>query len=431
MNYPQTLEYLYSQLPMFQRIGAAAYKADLGNTVALTEILGHPERKFKSVHVAGTNGKGSVSHLLASILQEAGYKTGLYTSPHLKDFRERIRINGKMVPKEYVKRFVSKNKQGFDQVKPSFFEYTAVMAFDYFAENKVDIAILETGMGGRLDSTNVVAPLLTMITNISMDHTAFLGNTLAAIAVEKAGIIKPDTSVIIGETQEEIEEVFIEKARTCSAPVIFADRKYHAYKPMNRKPSLSYSTWNITRDGKPYLEGLKCPLQGNYQGRNLSTVMMGVEELRKQGFNLEEGDVRQGIRKVVTNTGLLGRWQVLSRNPKIICDVGHNEAGINYILEQLKQEEFRRLHFVFGMVNDKEAANVLKLLPVSAKYYFCKANIPRGRNASELKNEAEKYGLKGEVYLSVKEAFKAARETARPDDLIFVGGSTFVVAEVL
>jgi dihydrofolate synthase/folylpolyglutamate synthase len=430
MNYSQTLEYLYSQLPMFHRIGAAAYKADLGNTNSLIEILGHPEQKFLSVHIAGTNGKGSVSHMIASVLQEAGYKTGLYTSPHLKDFRERIRINGKKIPKNYVTRFVALNKGPFDNIKPSFFEYTAVMAFRYFADEKVDIAVMETGMGGRLDSTNVIKPLLSVITNISKDHMAFLGKTLPEIATEKAGIIKPGIPIIIGETQPETAFLFRTKAYENNSPIQFADQRYNAVKIAKRGRSTQMK-WNIDLDGKPLLEGLKCPLEGNYQARNLPVVFSVVEALKKQGFSISEAILRKGIERVVRNTGLMGRWQKIGVRPTIICDVGHNEAGIRSIIEQLGEEKFNELHFVFGMVSDKDAGAILNLLPSKATYYFCKPDIPRGRDAGDLREEAKSLGLKGKIYGSVKEAFEAAKAKSGPDDLIFVGGSTFVVAEVI
>ena len=415
---------------MFQRIGAAAYKADLGNTIALIEILGHPEQKFRSVHIAGTNGKGSVAHILASILQESGYKTGLYTSPHLKDFRERIRINGNMIPKGHVTQFVDKHKKAFRGIHPSFFEYTAVMAFDYFAKEVIDIAVLETGMGGRLDSTNVVTPLVSVITNISFDHTAFLGNTLPLIAAEKAGIIKDGIPVIIGETQTDVKEVFVQKASEQNSQIHFADEKFIAKKSVDKEIKNSV-VWNILENGKIWLEGLKYPLKGNYQAKNLSTAVMVVEELNKQGFSISPEIVRQGLKNAVKNTGLQGRWQIIGMNPRIICDVGHNEAGIRYILDQLTEEKFRTLHWVFGMVSDKEAESILRLLPSSARYYFCKANIPRGRNAEEVKHKAAKFNLKGEAYNSVKEAFEAAKKNASGEDLILIAGSTFVVAEVL
>jgi dihydrofolate synthase/folylpolyglutamate synthase len=404
-SYRQTLEYLFAQLPMYQRIGAAAYKADLGNTIALCKVLDHPENKFKSVHIAGTNGKGSTSHMIASIMQSAGYKTGLYTSPHLKDFRERIKINGKKIPESYVIEFVKKNKNEFEPIQPSFFEYTAVMAFQYFAEEKVDVAVIETGMGGRLDSTNVITPLLCVITNISKDHTAFLGNTLPEIAGEKAGIIKKNVPVVIGETQEEVKDVFLEKARQMNSPIFFVDQ----------------------RAGVPFY----CPLKGLYQKKNIQTSFVAIQILNQNGFNISEDKIRHGFRNVIRQTGLQGRWQTISRKPRVICDVGHNEAGIGYILQQLGTEKFNRLHWVFGLVSDKDADGILGMLPKDATYYFCKANIPRGLDVDELQNKAEKFGLTGEKYPSVKKAYETARNEAREDDLIFIGGSTFIVAEVL
>jgi dihydrofolate synthase/folylpolyglutamate synthase len=408
MNYQQTLEYLYARLPMFHRVGAAAYRADLTNTIVLCKLLGNPENSFRSVHIAGTNGKGSTSHMIASILQSAGFKTGLYTSPHLKDFRERIRINGKKIPKAYVSKFVKAYRKSFEPVQPSFFEYTAVMAFKYFADQKVDIAVIETGMGGRLDSTNVITPLLSVITNISKDHMAFLGNRLPDIAKEKAGIIKPGIPVLIGETQDEVKEVFIARAKELKCRIVFADQ-------------ISIG------DSIPYL----CPLKGLYQEKNKLTSYQAVQVLKQSGFNISEDAIRSGYRDVIRQTGLQGRWQILSRKPKVICDVGHNEAGINYILHQLKTEKYNRLHWVFGLVNDKDADNILGMLPKEAIYYFCKANIPRGLDVDELALKALKFGLEGKKYSAVHVAFQAAKEAADDDDLVFVGGSTFVVAEVL
>ena len=411
MNYEKTLEYLFAQLPMFQRIGASAYKADLGNTIAMCAILGHPENRFRSVHIAGTNGKGSTSHMIASVLQSAGYKTGLYTSPHLKDFRERIRINGRMIPKSFVTGFVSKNKKLFEEINPSFFEYTAVMAFQYFAEEKVDIAVIETGMGGRLDSTNVITPLLSLITNISKDHTAFLGDTLPKIAMEKAGIIKPGIPVVIGETQSETEGVFIQKANETGSEIFFADQL------------IKWDSISRLSDG--------VPLKGLYQKKNIVTSYQAIQLLINIGFRISAEDIHRGYKNVIRLTGLMGRWQLLQRKPRIICDVGHNEAGIQYIIEQLKTEQFDRLHWVFGLVNDKDSHSILKLLPAAATYYFCKANIPRGLDASELQKKANKFGLQGDVYNSVGEAFQAAKNAAGNQDLVFVGGSTFIVAEVI
>jgi dihydrofolate synthase/folylpolyglutamate synthase len=432
MNYRQTLNYLFAQLPMFHRIGAAAYRADLSNTIALCTLLGHPENTFKSVHIAGTNGKGSTSHLIASVLQSAGYKTGLYTSPHLKDFRERIRVNGKKIPKCYVSKFVNRYRNQFEPVEPSFFEYTAVMAFQYFAEEKVDVAIIETGMGGRLDSTNVITPLVSVITNISKDHTLFLGETLPEIAAEKAGIIKPGVPVIIGETQPEVREVFLAKAKALKAPILYADQNFKMLRAGLRKGSFYLVTAKgdsirQLADGVP----LYCPLSGIYQEKNFISSFQVIKLLIESGFNIPEDAIRSGYKNVIRQTGLQGRWQSLPGKPRTICDVGHNEAGIRYILEQLDQEKFDRLHWVFGLVKDKDADGILNLLPANAIYYFCKANIPRGLDAEELRQKAIVFGLNGAIYPSVKEAYQAAKHAAGENDLVFVGGSTFVVAEVL
>lgn len=426
MNYRQTLDYLFAQLPMYHRIGAAAYRADLGNTTALCNLLDNPQKKFKSIHIAGTNGKGSTSHLIASFLQSAGYKTGLYTSPHLKDFRERIRINGKKIPKAFITSFVLDNRSAFEPVKASFFEYTAVMAFDYFAKERVDIAVIETGMGGRLDSTNIITPLISVITNISKDHTAILGNTLPAIALEKAGIIKPGVPVIIGETQPEVAHVFTAKANEEGSSIHFADQNYKL-----ERESPSSGQFKITGLKTPASPVFTCPLKGLYQEKNFITAYQAALLLRESGFDLSERAIKQGFKGVIRKTGLQGRWQIIDSRPRTICDVGHNEAGFRYILEQLNTEQFRELHWIFGLVNDKDADSVMALLPVSATYYFCKANIPRGLDVDELKKKAVKFGLKGDKYPTVKEAFLAARKAAHPDDLVFIGGSTFVVAEVL
>ncbi len=414
MNYRQTVDYLFAQLPMFHRIGAAAYRADLNTTIAMCTLSGHPENYFRSAHIAGTNGKGSTSHLIASILQSAGYKTGLYTSPHLKDFRERIKLNGKKIPKVYVCDFVTKNKHAFEHLDPSFFEYTAVMAFQYFAKEKVDIAIIETGMGGRLDSTNVITPLVSVITNISRDHTALLGNDLPAIAGEKAGIIKTGVPVVIGETQEEVKEVFLARAGKLNSPIIFADQHYKFEKAGGRNGSfliLAKNRDSIPRDGIPFY----CPLRGIYQEKNIITSYQTVQLLKEAGFIISDEHIRQGFKKVIRQTGLQGRWQVLSRKPITICDVGHNEAGIKYILEQLKQEKFQKLHWVFGMVNDKDVDGILRLLPSSAIYYFCKANIPRGLDAEELRKKANSLGLKGKVYTSVQDAYLGCIKSCRQE----------------
>jgi dihydrofolate synthase / folylpolyglutamate synthase len=427
MNYGQTLDYLFAQLPMFHRVGAAAYRADLSNTIALCTLLNHPENNFKSVHIAGTNGKGSTSHLIASVLQSAGYKTGLYTSPHLKDFRERIRINGKQITKAYVCEFVSKNKQSFESIQPSFFEYAAVMAFKYFSDEKVDVAVIETGMGGRLDSTNVITPLACLITNISKDHTMFLGDTLPAIASEKAGIIKSGVPVIIGETQPEVEKVFLDRAKEMESRIYFADQNFKILNKGLRKGYFFINRDGVPGDGVP----LYCPLKGTYQEKNLISGFQAIKLLTETGFNISEDNIRSGYKNVIRQTGLQGRWQTLPGKPKTIADVGHNEAGIRYILEQLGQEKFNKLHWVFGLVNDKDADSILRLLPANAIYYFCKANIPRGLDAEELRQKAMVFGLHGKVYPSVKNAYQDALQTAGEGDLVLVAGSTFVVAEVL
>lgn len=405
MNYPETLDYLFGQLPMYQRIGNAAYKANLDNTYRLSEILNHPEKQFKSVHIAGTNGKGSTSHMLAAVLQEVGYKVGLYTSPHLKDFRERIKINGEMISENEVIDFVEKYKNEFEKIQLSFFEWTVGLAFHYFAKQKVDIAIIETGLGGRLDSTNIVTPEVAVITNISMDHTQFLGDTLAKIAAEKAGIIKSTIPVIIGETQPEIKHVFIEKANQCSAPIQFAD--------------------------EGLIQEYESDLKGAYQQKNKKTVIATINILQQLGWNITENHIKQGLLNVVNNTGLMGRWQVLNKQPFTVCDTGHNEAGITLILAQLAEQTYEKLHFVLGVVNDKDIANILQLLPKNATYYFCQAKIPRALEVDILAEKATAVGLSGAAFPTVEAAYGAAQKNATADDMIFIGGSTFVVAEVV
>ena len=405
MNYPETLDYLFGQLPMYQRIGNAAYKANLDNTYRLSELLHHPEKKFKCVHIAGTNGKGSTSHMLASILQEAGYKVGLYTSPHLKDFRERIKINGEMIPESEVIDFVEEYKNEFEKIQLSFFEWTVGLAFHYFANQKVDIAIVETGLGGRLDSTNIVTPEVAVITNISMDHTQFLGDTLAKIAAEKAGIIKSTIPVVIGETQPEIKPVFIEKARQLGAPIQFADE---------------YPTQEYESD-----------LKGAYQQKNKKTVVATIQILQTLGWKIAANHIKKGLLNVVNNTGLMGRWQVLNKQPLTVCDTGHNEAGIKLILAQLAEQDYEKLHFVLGVVNDKDITNILQLLPNNAIYYFCQANIPRALDVNTLAEKATAVGLSGTTFPSVEAAYKAVQKNATAKDMIFIGGRTFVVAEVV
>jgi len=429
--YEQTLAYMFDCLPMFHRVGAAAYKANLDNTVALNKLLGNPQLNFPSVHIAGTNGKGSVSHMLASIMQTQGLKTGLYTSPHLKDFRERIRINGKMIPKSKVVSFVNSYKKDFEAINPSFFEITFALAMDYFSEQNVDIAVMETGMGGRLDSTNTVRSILSIITNIGLDHTQFLGDTLRKIAVEKAGIIKPGIPVIIGKTQAETKNVFIETALINKSKIAFADDIFRVgnFKFINQPPF--GSTFDIFRDEALYKKDVHCALGGIYQQENIQTVFAAIDELRYSGYQIEDKDILNGLKNVIKNTGLQGRWQVLAEKPLTICDTGHNKDGITNVVEQLQQIKFNKLHIVFGMVNDKDIPGILSLLPKAASYYFCKPNIPRGLDVSNLKKEADALGLQGTAYESVSLALKSAQQHAKANDLIYIGGSTFVVAEIV
>jgi dihydrofolate synthase / folylpolyglutamate synthase len=431
MNYQQTLDYLFSQLPIFHRIGAAAYKANLDNTTYLCKVLGNPEKKFKSVHIAGTNGKGSVSNMIASVLQTSGYKTGLYTSPHLKDFRERIRINGKKIPRSKIVSFVSTYRKSFESIQPSFFEYTFGMAVKYFADDKVDIAVIETGMGGRLDSTNVVNSIVSVITNIGLDHTQFLGDTPAKIASEKAGIIKPGVPVIIGQTQESVLSVFQKTAKRNQSKLHLADKNFEVINTQRDNKSLSNWQMEILKNGGLYLKDLKCPLTGNYQLKNIVTSIQVIEVLMSLGYSIGQNDILNGIRNVIKNTGLQGRWQVLGKSPLIICDTGHNFNGLKEVVAQLKEMKYKKLHFVIGFVKDKDIIGILKLLPKKANYYFCKANIPRGLDQDELLKMSKLFRLTGASYKTVNEAFMAAKEKADDDDLIFVGGSTFVVAEVL
>ncbi len=428
MTYSETLAYLYSQLPMFTRIGAAAFKKDLTNTLALCEVLNNPQNSFKSIHIAGTNGKGSTSHMLASILQEAGYKVGLYTSPHLKDFRERIRINGEMISEQYVVDFVAKHQQVFDDIQPSFFEWTVALCFDYFTNQQVDIAIIETGLGGRLDSTNIITPLLSVITNIGWDHMDMLGDTISKIASEKAGIIKPNIPIVIGEYDAETAPVFMAKAQAENSPLIFAKDVFqlHSFVSNNLE-----STFDVNKLSQPWLQHAKCDLPGSYQQFNIPTVLTAIEQLQQQGWIISDHAIANGLQQVKQNTGLMGRWQVLAQQPLTICDTGHNVNGLTYVVEQLSNIPFDRLHMVIGMVKDKDITKVLALLPTDATYYFCNANIPRALPAEELQTLAQPFGLKGQAHGSVQQALDAAKAQANVNDLIFIGGSTFVVAEVV
>ena len=402
MTYQQTLDWMFAQLPMYQREGKAAFKKDLTNTLALSKELSFPEKKFKSIHVGGTNGKGSTSHMLASILQESGYKVGLYTSPHLKNFTERIRINGNEIPKRKVSSFINKHKDFLEKQKLSFFEMTVGMAFDYFANEKVDIAIIEVGLGGRLDSTNIITPEVSVITNIGLDHTQFLGETLPEIAFEKAGIIKKNVPVVVGEEQKEVKSVFVAKADEEQAPIYFA-----------------------SDDDKNY----KTDLLGDYQKKNTKTAVASIKKLN--GFSVSEENIKKGLLNVVKNTNLKGRWQVLQENPKVICDTAHNKEGLSIVLKQLEKESFKKIHFVLGVVSDKKLEEVLPLFPKDGSYYFCKPNIPRGMSEVVLQEKAKEYDLIGEKYSTVKEAFRRALLGVSQGDIIYVGGSTFVVAEII
>ena len=405
MNYQDTINWMFFQLPMYQNLGKKAYKKDLSNTVKLVNHLKKPHQKFKSIHVAGTNGKGSTSHMLASILQEAGYKVGLYTSPHLKDYRERIKINGKEVSKQFVIGFIKRNQSFFDTNSLSFFEMTVGMAFDYFAKQKVDLAIIEVGLGGRLDSTNVIIPEVSVITNIGKDHTQFLGNTLELIAIEKGGIIKPNIPVVIGETQKETKPIFIELARQNNSRIMFADREVN--------------------------QTFESDLKGSYQVKNINTALQSIKSLDKKEFKISTKNIQNGLLNVVKNTGLLGRWQTLQENPKVICDTAHNKEGLIYVMKQLKDENYEDLHVVLGFVNDKDLSTIVDLFPKNANYYFCKPNISRGLDEDILKKEFAKNGYFGNSYKSVNEALKSAKKSAKSSDLIYVGGSTFVVAEIV
>ena len=402
MTYQQCLDWLYSQLPIYQRTGGVAYKADIGNIIQATERLGNPHLNFKSVHIAGTNGKGSTSHMIASILQEAGYKTGLYTSPHLKDFRERIRINGKMIKQESVIKFVEDNKDWFSQIGMSFFEMSVALAFQHFSSQEVDIAIIEVGLGGRLDSTNIIQPELSIITNIGMDHTDLLGDSINKIAKEKAGIIKANTPILIGRKQEETTSIFNEYAVANGAKIFYSEKC-----------------------------GLESDLKGIYQTENINTAYSAIKILKSRGWKIENTDIQKGLGNVQKNTSLLGRWMTLNDSPLVICDTGHNEDGIKLIVEQINSLNFNNLHIVFGVVNDKSLDTILKLLPKEAKYYFCQAKIPRAMNAEKLFEKAQQHFLEGQWFNTVEDALKEAKLSAKNQDMIFIGGSTFVVAEVL
>ncbi|MEP7141371.1 MAG: folylpolyglutamate synthase/dihydrofolate synthase family protein [Ferruginibacter sp.] len=435
MTYQQTIDYLYAQLPMFSRIGAAAYKEDLHNTIALCNALDNPEKKFKSIHIAGTNGKGSTSHMLAASLQQAGYKTGLYTSPHLKDFRERIKINGEMVSEGFIVEFVLRTKILSEQIQPSFFELTVAMAFDYFAQRQVDIAVIETGLGGRLDSTNIITPILSIITNIGYDHMNILGDTLEKIAFEKAGIIKPSIPVVIGEYINETKAVFVNKATACNAPIYFAEDEYQI---SNVHATTRQLQCDVKSTGRNETENFSLDLNGLYQTKNLRTFLCAESLLIKQGFMITKEVEKFALANVKKLTGLQGRWDVIAEKPLVVLDVAHNEDGIRQVLEQAAYYRQpvndgtgkNNLHFVIGVVKDKEVSKILSLLPKNAYYYFTAAHIPRALSTGDLKAKAVEYGLRGNSFDDVNEAISAAKQQSGQDDLIIVFGSVFLVGEV-
>jgi len=427
-EYVRTLQYLYDRLPMFQRIGAAAYRNDLNRIRAMAAKMGQPEKKFVSVHIAGTNGKGSVSHILASIFQASGRKTGLYTSPHLKDFRERIRIDGQMIPKDQVVEICRKLRDDLEQLEPSFFEMTVAMAFQYFADQSVDVAVVETGLGGRLDATNIIHPVLSVITNISWDHADLLGPTLPDIAREKAGIIKADVPVVVGEFQEETAAVFQTIANEKRSLLQFASQKYQVN---NIGECADGGLWQVIRLGKSYDKPLLCDLMGHYQSKNIATVLTAVDVLRGMGWDLPEEAVHSGLARVQSSTGLMGRWMVLGQSPLTVADTAHNKAGIEAVMEQVMRTSFNELHIVWSMVSDKDRSQIWSLLPKNATYYFARADVPRGLEADVLKREAEAEGLQGSTYASLALALQAARSAAGREDFILISGSTFSVAGIL
>lgn len=423
-TYQEAVDYLYKNLPMFQRVGSIAYKPDLSNTIRLCHHLNNPQDKFKCIHVAGTNGKGSTAHMLASVLQSAGYKTGLYTSPHLKEFTERIKINGTEVSKNFVVEFVNLIRPEIESIKPSFFEITVAMAFEYFAREGVEVAVIEVGLGGRLDSTNIITPILSVITNIGWDHKDILGDTLEKIAMEKAGIIKDKVPVIVSEKQTHSEKVFRDKAKEHSAPIVFASDHYKAGR------SNLAEAYSITRDNQTLIDDLKLPLSGFYQRKNLPGVFASIESLRNQGLVLHEEAVRHGLQHVILQTNFKGRWQKLRSHPLVVCDTGHNLDGILEVVAQISEQQYEKLHIVWGMVKDKDISPILQVLPKEASYYFCQAKIPRAMDAVLLAQQAAFFGLQGSVFQDVNQALQSALSKAGRNDFIFAGGSTFVVAEI-
>jgi len=432
-RYQTTLSYLFSQFPQYQQIGAGAYKSGIMGMMALDDLLEQPHKRFHSIHVAGTNGKGSVSHLLAAILQRAGYRVGLYTSPHLVDFRERIRVNGLMIPQEEVLRFVERHRASFDHLQPSFFEITTAMAFDYFARQRVDLAVIEAGLGGRLDSTNIIEPILSVITNIGLDHCEYLGDSLPMIAAEKAGIIKPQIPVVIGERNPLTDPVFLQQARGVRALICFAQDYFKVEEAIQDD---HYQRLYLFEEGKIWSEEYLLDLKGSYQQRNIPTVLMATELLRRMGKvlgrrTLSSVVIKEGLMNAARTTGLRGRWECISKNPKIIVDTAHNAHGIKWIVDQLQKEDYQKLHFVFGVVVEKDLESILPLLPQDACYYFTQAQIPRAMDAHLLAKQCRSFGMEGEVIAHVPNALESAKKSAHPQDLIFVGGSAYVVAEVM
>ncbi len=423
VSYSDTIQYLYDRLPVFHHVGSAAYKPGLDNTIRLMNALNNPHTRYRTIHIAGTNGKGSVSHMLAAVLQQAGYKVGLYTSPHLVDFGERIRVDGKMIDQQYVIDFVQNHQDLFSKIEPSFFEATMAMAFNYFADCEVDVAVIEVGLGGRLDSTNIIQPELSVITNISFDHVGFLGDTLEKIAFEKAGIIKPNTPVVVGETLPETRPVFETKAKEENAAIYFAEERLIASFVAYESAKMHVTT----SDNKSFVVGLS----GMYQLKNIATVLTAIKQLNKLDFEINENAIKHGLEQVTEITGLQGRWQLLQQHPTTIADTGHNVGGIQFVVEQLKAQNYKTLRIVIGMVNDKDVSSVLALLPKEAVYYFTQANIIRALPAEELLKKAESYGLKGTYYNSVKQAILTSLSEAKTDDFIFIGGSNFIVGEAL
>lgn len=429
MNYKKTIDYLFSQLPIFQRIGKAAYKADLVNTNLLDKHLKQPHKEYKIIHVAGTNGKGSVSHMLASVLQEAGYKTGLYTSPHYLDFRERIKVNGEFISKEYIVDFIEYNKHFIENLSPSFFELTVAMAFDYFRYEKIDVAVVEVGLGGRLDSTNIVTPLVSVITNIGHDHQQFLGDTLDKIAFEKAGIIKNEIPVVIGETQETTKPVFIKKAQELNSPIIFADEEITI--PFSMLTLEQKQQVNVEdKSGRLLYKDLKLDLLGNYQLKNLKTVLQTIHILKKE-LEIQVDAIYNGVENTVNNTGIIGRFMTLGNNPRIICDAAHNQEGLTLLLEQINNIPHKKLHIIVGFVNDKSIDAIIQLFPKSADYYFTKADIPRALNETDVLKKFKQLDIEGVTLETVELAIKEATQKADKNDLILICGSTFIVAEAI